>query len=70
MRKHRHDSKPTPEIFIESPPWFGLCPIVTPVWLVAIPFPLVYVAIEFIVQALFGNSLRRSHGSDWTHLPG
>jgi len=35
-------------------PWFGLWPIVTLVWLLAVPFVFTYVAVGFIMEAVFG----------------
>jgi len=42
----------------------------TVAWLVAAPFVLIYVAVGFMMEALFGIRLRRRDNSDGTDSAG
>ena len=58
------DSEPRPQTVIDWLVWLALWPLVTVAWLVAVPFVLLYVAVGFTVEVLFGIRLRHSDDSD------
>jgi len=64
------ESEPRPQAIIDWLVWLTLWPIVTVAWLVAVPFVLLYVAVGFMMDALFGIRLRRSDDSDGTDSAG
>jgi hypothetical protein len=64
------DSEPRPETALDWLVWLALWPIVTVAWLVAVPFVLLYVAVGFTIEALFGIRLRRRNDSDGSDRPG
>ena len=64
------DSEPRPETIIDWLVWLVLWPAVTVAWLVAVPFVLLYVAVGFTVEVLFGIRLRRSDDADGPEPPG
>jgi hypothetical protein len=70
LPKHHHDNKPGPEIFVESGPWFAVWPITTIVWLLAVPFFLLYATVAFVIEAVFGTRLPSTENSHWTDPPG
>jgi len=50
--------------------WLALWPVVTVAWLVTVPFVLLYVAVGFTLEVLFGIRLRRSDDADKPEPPG
>ena len=58
------DSEPRPETIIDWLVWLGLWPVVTVAWVVTVPFVLLYVAVGFTLEVLFGIRLRRSDDFD------
>jgi hypothetical protein len=67
---HGLDSEPRPQTFIDWLVWLARWPIVTVAWLVAVPFVLLYVAVGFTLEVLFGIRLQRSDDSDGPDPPG
>ena len=63
--EHHHDSKPRGTFgeWMVSP---TLWPIVMVAWLVVVPLVLIYVAVRFMVAALFGIRLRLRSRAFWT----
>ena len=64
------DGEPRLETTIDWLVWLGLWPVVTAAWLVTVPFVLLYVAVGFTVEVLFGIRLRCSDDSDGPEPPG
>ncbi len=66
--EHRDDSEPRPQRSVERLVWLAHGLTVMVAWLVAVPFVLIFVAVGFIMEALFGMRLQRSNDSDGTDL--
>ena len=64
------DGEPRPETIIDWLVWLGLWPVVTVAWLLTVPFVLLYVAVGFTVEVLFGIRLRSRDDSDGPEAPG
>ena len=64
------ESEPRPETIIDWLVWLALWPVVTVAWLVTVPFVLLYVAVGFTLEVLFGIRLRRSDDADKPEPPG
>ena len=50
---HRHDSERRFQTFVDWPVCPALWPIVMVAWLFTVPLVLSYVAVRFVIEALF-----------------